>query len=167
MNGRVYFLNNVYGTQTLMKPVSLTHEAPPSFVEATSGQAGEKPPIYDAVSNEMWVISLGFNFSNLQCPIVIIKCRMFDIVRTYYKQNFITNYGVKISNETPTEVRDSKSLFPLSRIFWADRISCNKVFATPNFLFQFIMIFSHVNSRFLVHFENWKILLSGKQKMFA
>lgn len=52
LNGRVYFFNNVYGAQTVMAPVSMTHEAPPSFVDAMSGQAGEKPPTYETISDE-------------------------------------------------------------------------------------------------------------------
>ena len=31
------------------------------------------------------------------------------LVRTNYKQNFITNYGVKVWNKTPREIRVSKS----------------------------------------------------------
>ena len=31
------------------------------------------------------------------------------LVRTNYKQNFITNYGVKVCNEIPRELRDAKS----------------------------------------------------------
>ena len=37
------------------------------------------------------------------------------LVRTNYKQNFITNYGVKVWNGIPRELRDSKSKKPFTK----------------------------------------------------